>query len=122
MNPITQYSVVDLVSIRTGSASISLAGVDGKPYKGKAKIMVMTQGGASVAATLQHNDVQAYDDGGWATVQDAAGNNITISPGTTNAVTTIWEVNISSLKRYLRVTFANASTVYAGFIAFKKYR
>ncbi|MBU1864259.1 MAG: hypothetical protein KKH94_11390 [Candidatus Omnitrophica bacterium] len=122
MNPITQYSIVDLVSIRTGSASISLAGVDVKDYDGKAKIVVITQGGASVVATLQHNDVQAYDDSGWAAAQDADGNSIAVTPGTATATTTVWEVDISSLKKYIRVVLTNASTVYAGVIAFKKYR
>lgn len=121
MNSVTQYNVVDLVSIRTGTAAIALAGVDVQPYEGKVKIAVMTQGDASVKATLQHNDIQEYDDSGWADVKDAAGTTISVTPGTANATTTVWEVNIADLKKFIRVIFTDASTVYAGMVAVRKY-
>lgn len=118
MNNVKGLSVVDLVTIRTGSASIALAGVDIKEYEGTAKIIVQTQGDGSVVAALQDSDVQAYDDSDWAAV-DATAYPGTI--GTASATTTVWTVPIMDLKRYLRVTFANASTVSAVMLAKRKY-
>jgi hypothetical protein len=118
MNNVKGLSVVDLVTIRTGSASIALAGVDIKEYEGTAKIIVQTQGDAAVLAALQDSDVQAYDDSDWADV-DATTYDGDIDSA--SATTTVWTVPIQDLKRYIRVTFANASTVAVVMVAKRKY-
>ena len=121
MNYLTLTEVINLVSVRTGSAAIALEGVDIKGYEGKAKVIVATQGGASVVATLQQSDVATHNDTGWADVKDVEGKAISVTPGTTNAVTTVWDINVADLKRYIRVKFVNASTVYVGMVGVKKY-
>lgn len=118
MNYLTQATVAELVSIRTGTAAITLAGTDVKAYEGKALVVVQTQGDAAVKATLQENDAQAYDDADWADVDT---DNYEVEPATADATTTTWEVDISSLKRYIRVKFADASTVAATLVAVRKY-
>jgi hypothetical protein len=73
-----------------------------------------------VKATLQHNDVAAYDDGNWAAVEDLDGEEIAYEPGTANASVVTWTVAIQDLNRYVRVLFANAVTAHAEMIAVKK--
>ncbi|MDD4919063.1 MAG: hypothetical protein PHE72_14800, partial [candidate division Zixibacteria bacterium] len=89
-----------------------------KPYEGKALVVIQTQGDATVKATLQDSDVQAYDDADWADVDDEV---YVSDPDTATATTTVLEVDISSLKRYVRVRFTNASTAAATLVGVLKY-
>jgi hypothetical protein len=120
MNYIHNLDIAELVPIQTVSGAIAVAGTDVKPYDGKAKIVVRVLGDASVKATLQHNDVAAYDDGNWAAVEDLDGEEIAYEPGTANASVVTWTVAIQDLNRYVRVLFANAVTAHAEMIAGKK--